>query len=364
MKRVSRRASGLAIAAAVGCADTSAPAGESSDTTAGSTAGSSSATGADDADAASADPSSNSVGDTTSATDDPTAGTEETADSTSNDSTGGGPFELEVHTELTDDGRLALRCNLPPRVEDCALIDGAPCEDLDADGLSDTWEDVALERLRPVRRLDEAEPLIDDATTVLGDVGRVVLVGDNFRIFVMLGYHLDYGSCGVSGHSGDSERVALDLMPWLDAGAGGVSVVGAYTAAHENTATDNGQVYTGPELDDLVFDLDPRYGEPRWIVFPSAGKHATYASAEICEAISAIPCLDEDCGPDGVANPADFDRLPMVVNAGEEAAPRVTDLTDLGFPGDDAWAMQDFCGGQGGTGCTSPVREKLLVDPF
>ena len=53
--------------------------------------------------------------------------------------------------------------------------------------------------------------------------------------------------------------------------------------------------------------LDPATAEPRWIVFPSADKHATYGSVEICEAISMIPCFDEDCGPDGVDDPAAFD---------------------------------------------------------
>lgn len=79
---------------------------------------------------------------------------------------------------------------------------------------------------------------------------------------------------------------------------------------------------------------------------------------------SFIPCLDEDCGPDGVDDPTLFDILPPFVNAGEEAAPRVTELSALGFPGEQAWAAQDLCGGLGGTGCSSPVREKLLVDPF
>ena len=46
------------------------------------------------------------------------------------------------------------------------------------------------------------------------------------------------------------------------------------------------------------------------------------------------------------------------------AAPLTSFLTAIGFPGDDAWAMQDFCGGLGGTGCSSAVRDKLLVDPF
>ena len=100
------------------------------------------------------------------------------------------------------------------------------------------------------------------------------------------------------------------------------------------------------------------------MVYPSADKHATYATIAICEGVSVVPCFDEDCAPDGVNDPSKFDRLPPFVNAGEETAPLVSDLTAIGFPGDDAWADQDFCGGLGGATCSAPVRDKLLNDPF
>jgi hypothetical protein len=138
----------------------------------------------------------------------------------------------------------------------------------------------------------------------------------------------------------------------------------AYTAAHEATINDHGRVFTGDDLALLVFGPDPATSEPRWVVFPSADKHATYASVEICEGISMIPCFDEDCGPDGVRDPAAYDLLPAFVNAGEDGSPIVDDLTDVGFPGDFAWTDQDFCGGTGGSNCSASVREKLLVDPF
>jgi hypothetical protein len=349
----------LALALAVGplaCTDDGAPAGHATDT--------SSSTQADDDPGADDDPSLDDEGTTSSTDPDGGNSTGDDTDEADGTTTGGGPFVLEVHTRITDDGRLALECNLPALFDACTEIDGAPCEDVDADGVTDAWEDIALDRLRPLQRLDEAEPLVDDDTAVLANVGRVVQVEDRFRLFVMLGYSQDYGSCGLTAHAGDSERVALDLEPWVDAGPGGVRVVGAYTAAHENTATDHGRVFTGNDLQELTYDIDDETAEPRWVVFPSSAKHGTYASVEICEAISQVPCLDEDCGPDGVDDPAAFDRLPAIVNAGEEAAPRITDLTDIGFPGDDAWAEQDFCGGQGGSGCSAPVREKLLVDPF
>jgi hypothetical protein len=282
------------------------------------------------------------------------------------DDTGPEPVGVYFHTLLTDDGHLALASNLPPQLEDCVSLHiDTPCEDADEDGLTDAWEDAVLDRLRPLRRMDEDESLFDDAAAVIADVGRVVGMGDRYRLFVMLGYSRDYGSCGFTAHNGDSERVALDLAPYPAGGAGGVVVVGAYTAAHEGTITDHSRLFVGPDLAVLEFEADAAHDdEPRWIVYPSQDKHATYASIEICENVSFLPCFDEDCAPDGVRDPEAFDLLPESVNAGEEHAPRVDDLGPVGFPGDSAWADQPFCGGLGGSGCSSPVREKLLVDPF
>jgi len=275
------------------------------------------------------------------------------------------PFTLDCHTEFAGPQQLALVCNLPRELAACQRVAGAPCEDVDLDGLTDAWEDLALELLHPLRRFDEDESLVDDADAALADVGRVAPAGDRVRVFIMLGYSRDYGSCGgFTAHNGDSERVALDLRPDPERGPGGAVVARAYTAAHEGTTSDHGRVFNEDALSELVFTVDPDTADPRWVVFPSADKHATYASVPICEGISVIPCFDEDCGPDGVPDPAVYERLPAIANAGEEAAPRLTDLGALGFPGDDAWAEQDFCGGLGGTGCSSAVREKLLVDPF
>jgi hypothetical protein len=294
---------------------------------------------------------------TSTSTGEPTTDADSSTSASTDDTSG---FELDCHTEL-DAGTIAFRCNLPRLVDECTAIADAPCDDVDGDALTDAWEDLALDRLRPLRRFDEGESLIDDADAVMGDVGRVFAVDDRIRIFVMLGYHYDYGSCGFTSHNGDSERVALDLEIWPDGGAGGVRIAQAYTAAHENTATDHSRVYPTADLGLLVYDV---VAEPRWVVYPSRDKHGTYGNIDICETVSMVPCLDEDCAPDDVDDPAAFDRLPDFVNAGEPDAPRVTALDVLGFPGDDAWLDQDFCGGLERNGCSAPVVEKLTVDPF
>ncbi len=303
---------------------------------------------------------------------DPSTGATGTSSTTSGDATtatsgsggAGGAFVLEVHTEKDPAAGLVLRTNLPVLKAACDRVAGAPCADLDQDGLTDAWEDLVLDRLRPIQRLDEDETLVGDATAVLGDVGRVALVGSEIHVFIMLGYSKDYGSCGFTAHDGDSERVALALTLVDGAGAGDARVTQAYTAAHEGTASDHSRLFSTAELADLVYDDDPSTTEPRWVVFPSSDKHGTYATIEICEGISVVPCFDEDCAPDGVADPALYDRLPPYVNAGEDAHPTITDLGAIGFPGDDAWAVQDFCGGLGGTTCSDDVRNKLLNDPF
>ena len=344
----------LLLAPALACGEPSAPASTTTDAAATTTT-STSTTGTTAA-------PTPTTGDATTATSTSTA---TSTDSTAGTTAGPGPFLVDCHTEFARPQQLALACNLPRTLAECQQLAGAPCADVDLDGLTDAWEDLALDLLRPLRRFDEDESLFADPTAALGDVGRAAPVGERVRLFVMLGYSKDYGSCGgFTGHNGDSERVALDLQPDPARGPGGVVVVGAYTAAHEGTVSDHGHVFTGAELGMLVYTVDPQTADPRWVVFPSADKHATYASVAICEGISPLPCFDEDCDPDGVDDPTAFERLPQLVNAGEEAAPRVTELTVVGFPGDQAWAMQDFCGGLGGTGCSSPVRDKLLVDPF
>ncbi len=264
------------------------------------------------------------------------------------------PPEWSLEFEVFVESFLVLETNLPVWAQGC---DVETCEDVDQDGLNDAWEDLALQVFRPELILDEAEPGMDDPDLVLAQVGRVAPVGsDRVRVLLMLGWSEDYGRCGVSAHHGDSERVALDVL--LD-GERAV-VVGAYTAAHEGTALDHGQLVQGAGLLDLSTSE-----EPRWQVWPSEGKHATYPSVQSCEEVSIVPCIDEDCAPDGVDDPERYVILPDVWNAGEEAAPRLTGLSELGFPGDEAWLDQPFCGGGDRSAeCSSAVREKLLDDPF
>jgi len=287
-----------------------------------------------------------------------------------------GPEDPFLYARLDDTERLRIETNLPPTVDACSATSpsGVSCDDADRDGLLDPWEDALLVALVPRLRFDEAEPHLDDPDAVLHAVARVTPVtplGDSslrVHVYMMIGYSRDYGSCGgLSSHNGDSERVAFALRSTT--GPGELEADAFYTAAHENTANDHSTVYDA--LDPvLVFEDDGHPLHPdavRWTVFPSASKHATYASIDICENVARnVPCLDEDCGLDGgVADPSRYVVVPPVINAGEPEAPRVSALDGIGFPGDDAWLDQKFCGGRARDGgCSASVREKLTTDPF
>jgi hypothetical protein len=281
----------------------------------------------------------------------------------------GGPLAalgLDAHTAL-EGHALVLRSELPRLVADCRRLTATPaiCDDQDADGLVDAWELLVLARLGPVVRLDAEEPLLSEPGFAVALVGRVAPAAERVRAFMALLYTRDYGSCGgVTAHHGDAERVVLELEPLADGSAGDVRVRRAYTAAHEDRATQHNRSFEGGELAALVIEPDPATREPRWIVYSSRAKHATYASPAICESRSRLPCLREHCSRDEIAAPARYDLLFPVANAGEPDRPIVTDLGPCGFPGEDAWADRPFCGALGGQACGGSVRSKLLQSPF
>lgn len=274
------------------------------------------------------------------------------------------PFEFSLSVVENFSGGLQLTTNIPMNFQDCERLRALNlnCADNDQDGLTDEWEDVVIEYFRPILSLDEGEPFPNDPNAVFAQIARITPTNEWIDLFVVLGWSEDYGRCGISAHHGDSERVALRLVPDLETNS--ISFYEVYTAAHEGEITDAGRVWSESELNQLDFILDPQNNLPRWVVYPSEGKHATFASIEHCESISWVPCLDEDCAPDGVSDPSEWFLLGQFVNAGEDDFPIQDDLSIIGFPAESAWGQQDFCGGLGGSVCSSPIREKLLHNPF
>ena len=272
-------------------------------------------------------------------------------------------FSLEFQITQPEPGRLTLESNLPITLTLCQEMQyqNLDCTDLDQDGLLDQWEELALEYFRPFLLLDEAEPFLDDTTAVFAQIARVAPTAEWIDLYIVLAWSKDYGRCGLSAHNGDSERVVIRLEKHEDNSA---SFFAVYTAAHEGEITDAGKVWQDAELGLLDFEMDPNTEFLRWVVYPSEAKHATFATIEHCENVSFIPCLDEDCAPDNVSDPNNWRILGSALRVGEEENPLADELSSIGFPNEFAWQDQLFCGGLGGDHCSSPVREKLLNNPF
>lgn len=274
-------------------------------------------------------------------------------------------------TELRD-GRLVLRMQSPALVSSCRK--GARCEDVDHDGLVDAWEDALLDRLRPRMALHPEEPLLDDPDGRFGYVARVFRPeggpSDVVRVIIVTGFSYDpgvllLGKFPLSAHDGDSERVAVELT--LRDGGREAVMNRAYFAVHEHTLNDQSRLYaTGELARELTMGKDES-GQPRWVVFPSKGKHPEFANADACNdtSLRGTGLFREKCAEsDAKSRP----MLAPIVNAGEPDHHRVDDLAVVGFPGDEAWALQKFCGGFRASprlgGCAESVAEKLHDDPF
>ncbi len=267
-------------------------------------------------------------------------------------------------------GALTFRSSVPADAPTCAATTGGAglCADADADDLVDFWEELLLDRLRPLVRMHADEPLFREredffrSPMVLG-VGRVTPARETpgrIRAFVLLVYDRDYGRCSVAGHRGDVERVVYDLARTED----GVTVVGVYTAAHEYTPFDGSRALYGERLQELELVEDRVSGDLRPVVYASAGKHATYVSRRACGAHGAVPCQRESCPGEAGADRA---LLFPIFNAGEPGRPLpLLSRLNVNF---EAWAPVPFCGfgpvfHPDNTRCVAPVEEKLRKDPF
>ncbi len=210
-------------------------------------------------------------------------------------------------------------------------------------------------------RFAHEEPLFCDISAVISGAGRVTPGPEpgRVRVFFMMAYTSDYGRCTVARHRGDLERVVLDF-----AVEGEVArLVRAYTAAHEYTAFDGGRSFGGDSLAELEYRPSPVSGEPRWVIYASGGKHASYASRAACSSHSQLLCSREDCRPP----PGGYrEVLFPSENAGEPLAPMVWDESSRLFP----WSTEPYCpplrfSREDNTPCGpgKPV-DKLLRDPF
>jgi hypothetical protein len=82
-------------------------------------------------------------------------------------------------------------------------------------------------------------------------------------------------------------------------------------------------------------------------IYLSAGKHHPAPKVwwdPAYSPFSAWQCRETNDGL-GEVVPARLERNGMRLNVGESAHPLITDLSPLGFPNEDAWGSQPFCGG-------------------
>jgi hypothetical protein len=291
------------------------------------------------------------------------------------DVTSAGPAQVT----RTETGAFRFESAIPARVADCEGAAGGAkgaCEDADADGLVDAWEDAVVAKLAPVVTFDEDEPMMDEGNRdAFGEIARVFPVGDRVVVSFLLLYTRDFGAknrlCfGAKAHAGDAERAALELELVGSAGhRGDARTTAAYSTGHEGTPDEQTTILRGGEQSQLE-DVDGR-----WRVYSSQSKHATYLTKRHCEGARLSTwlhrfCASEDCAPDRVDDVGKYTRVPAVLNVGEEDAPRADDLGPVGFPGLRIWGDDRFCGGVTGLSdeetakCPDPLRTKLPKNPF
>lgn len=302
-------------------------------------------------------------------------------------------LDFDSGTAIDASGRLTFYSEFPTDLSSCQSElgeAGGRCTDDDHDGLVDDWELLLLAKLRPIVRMHPTEPLLGDYASSVYLVGRVTPMDgalNKFFVPMVLAYSKDYGSCTVGEHFGDSERVVLRVErderdPFL------FVVTGAYTAAHEGTVTDGSERFVDSGLSGLTLADDPVSQMPRWLVFSSRSKHATYATKRLCDAHASGPCVAEACPPDDPDRSVDL--LFDVVNAGEPSTAENGDLWSRasrtlahdgwryadfenayvnlnGLFDEYAWRSQGYCGGHllgSRKGCASALEEKLTQNPF
>jgi hypothetical protein len=235
------------------------------------------------------------------------------------------------------------------------LASPAWADDGDGDGLDDAFEDAVAANFFPYVWFDSGEDCTDPATgsgagTAVarvrphpGDAGRIAV---SYAIL----YRRDCGDWWGGGHNGDVEPFTLTLAP-NPACQYGFGAYALRTTAHEGTAFEHvDQSMLGNACDwGRLAGGSPQVAR----IYSAENKHGNYAALGTCE--------DGALGNDHCSE--SFTRDFTVVNAGEDNARRVDELSAYQFPGEFAWTAQPFSGSLGsGGGDAGLVRDKLLND--
>lgn len=231
----------------------------------------------------------------------------------------------------------------------------AMADDGDGDGLDDAIEDAVAAYFFPYVWFDSGEDCTDPATgsnagTAVARVRPHPADASRIAVSYAILYRRDCGDWWGGGHNGDVEPFTLTLAP-NPACQHGFGAYALRTVAHEGTAFEHvDQSMLGNACDwGKLAGGSPQVAR----IYSAENKHGNYASLGTCE--------DGALGNDHCSESftADF----TVVNAGEDNARRVDELSAYQFPGEFAWTAQPFSGSLGASGGNAGlVRDKLLND--
>lgn len=255
-------------------------------------------------------------------------------------------------------GSLELITNLPVTVSDCdeRLLIGLSCGDQDGDGLVDQWEDALLESLKPVFRFHVDEPILQDSSPSLLQLGRVSASQSSPDVFLHIVTLFDRaeGLCLAFPETrGDLELVVIRLSAQA---SGAYRVTGGLLPPRALTGW---RTFEAP----TTVISDPQVGA-RWVIYSIKNQHTLYLDRDHCTRSTSV-CGDL-CGPNS-AGASSYDRLVEIINVGEPARPLVTGLDSLGYPNEQVWRGGHFCGGASQSRsviCADSSIVELLNRPF
>lgn len=226
----------------------------------------------------------------------------------------------------------------------------------DGDGLDDALEDAVAAHFFPWVWFDSGEDggCTDPATdtnpgTAVARVRPHPADPSKIAITYTILYRRDCGDWWGGGHNGDVEPFTLTLAPNA-ACTYGYGAFALKTIAHEGTTFEHvDQRRLGNTCDwGRLAGGSPQVAR----IYSAENKHGNYADVGTCE--------DGALGNDHCSE--SFTREYTVVNAGEDGARRVDELSGYQFPDEYAWSPVPFSGSLGHSSDAGAIRDKLLDD--
>jgi hypothetical protein len=228
--------------------------------------------------------------------------------------------------------------------------------DDDGDGLDDGTEDAVASHFFPWVWFDSGEDsgCTDPATetnpgTAVARVRPHPADPSKIAVTYAILYRRDCGDWFGGSHHGDVEPFTLTLAP-NSACQFGFGAFALKTTAHTNTTFEHSDRRMLGNACDWGRLAGGSPQEAR--IYSAENKHGNYASLDSCE--------DGALGNDHCSEA--FTREFTVVNAGEDHARRIDDLSGHQFPDEFAWTAVPFSGSLGHDSDAGLVRDKFLDD--